>query len=84
MATESEDQSSERHAQTVLLVERVAVLTEDQIQKGYNAAEIAGVRIDKHAAYADWSAMVKALPAPPDNPVGHWIEFCRKRARELR
>ena len=48
------------------------------------AAEIAGVRIDKHAAYADWSALVKALPVPPDNPVGHFIEFCRKRARELR
>ena len=65
-------------------VEHVATLTDEQIQKGYNAAEIAGVRIDKHAAYADWSALVKALPVPPDNPVGHFIEFCRKRARELR
>ena len=65
-------------------VERVATLTEDQIQKGYDAAAVVGPRIDKHAAYRDWAAQVKALPAPPDNPVGHFIEFCRKRARELR
>lgn len=65
-------------------VERVATLTDEQIQKGYDEAAKVGPRIDKHAAYADWSAMVKALPEPPSNPTGHFIEFCRKRARELR
>lgn len=65
-------------------VERVATLTDEQIQKGYDEAAKVGPRIDKHAAYADWSAMVKALPEPPDNPTGHFIEFCRRRARELR
>lgn len=58
-------------------------LSPDQIQKGYNAAaEIC--RIDKNAAYADWQGMVSALPDAPRNPVGHFIEFCRKRAREVR
>lgn len=65
-------------------VERVATLTEDQIQKGYDEAAKIGPRIDKHAAYRDWADQVKALPRPPDNPVGHFIEFCRRRARELR
>lgn len=65
-------------------VERVATLTEEQIQKGYDAAAAIGPRIDKHAAYTDWIALVKALPAAPDNPTGHFIEFCRRRAKELR
>lgn len=57
-------------------------LTPDQIQKGYDAA--ANIcRLDKHAAYADWQGLVAALPSQPQNPVGHFIEFCRKRAREL-
>jgi len=58
-------------------------LSPDQIQKGYDAAaEIC--RIDKNAAYADWQSMVAALPEAPKNPVGHFIAFCRKRAREIR
>ena len=61
----------------------VPELSPDQIEKGYKAAaEIC--RIDKHAAYADWQGFVAALPRKPDNPVGHFIEFCRKRAREIR
>lgn len=73
-----------RNARLSGTVERITTLTEEQIQKGYDAAAAVGPRIDKHAAYADWSALVKALPAPPDNPTGHFIEFCRRRARELR
>ena len=58
-------------------------LSPDQIQKGYDAAaEIC--RIDKNAAYADWQSMVRSLPDAPRNPVGHFIDFCRKRAREIR
>jgi len=58
-------------------------LSPDQIQKGYDAAaEIC--RIDKNAAYVDWQGLVNALPETPRNPVGHFIEFCRKRAREVR
>ena len=58
-------------------------LSPDQIQKGYDAvADIC--RIDKNAAYADWQSMVSSLPDTPRNPVGHFIEFCRKRAREVK
>lgn len=57
-------------------------LSPDQIQKGYDAAaEIC--RIDKHAAYLDWQGLAAALPTKPSNPTGHFIEFCRKRAREV-
>lgn len=65
-------------------VERVVPdLSPEAIQKGYDAAaEIC--RIDKNAAYVDWQSMVAALPDAPKNPVGHFIEFCRKRAREVR
>ena len=58
-------------------------LSENDIQKGWNAAADI-CRIDKQAAYRDWQEMVAALPERPKNPVGHFIEFCRKRARELR
>ena len=61
----------------------VGELTAEQIQKGYDAAAAAGTRIDKHAAHADWLAMARSLPAPPGNPVGHFIEFCKKRARSI-
>lgn len=61
----------------------VPELSPEQIQKGYDAtADIC--RIDKNAAYVDWQKMVSKLPETPKNPVGHFIEFCRKRAREIR
>ena len=56
-------------------------LSVSDIEKGYDAAAPI-CRIDKHAAYADWQMMVSSLPTPPQNPVGHFIDFCRKRARE--
>lgn len=61
----------------------VRPLTVEEIQKGYDAAAAVGERIDKHAAYADWQAMVKGFDVQPSNPVGHFIDFCKKRAREL-
>lgn len=61
----------------------VRELTPDQIQKGYDAAAAVGTRIDKHAAHADWLAMVRNFPTPPNNPVGHFIDFCRKRSRAI-
>ena len=73
-----------RKARMADRVERVMPeLSPDAIQRGYDAAADI-CRIDKHAAYADWQGMVAALPDAPKNPVGHFIEFCRKRARELR
>ena len=58
-------------------------LSPEAIQKGYDAAADI-YRIDKNAAYVDWQSMVSGLPDTPKNFVGHFIEFCRKRARELR
>ena len=58
-------------------------LTADEIQKGYDAAAQAGERIDKHSAYADWRGMVTGFETPPSNPVGHFIAFCKTRARAL-
>ena len=65
-------------------VQTVAIeLTPDQIQKGYDAAASI-CRIDKHSAYTDWKEMISTLPVSPSNPVGHFIDFCKKRAQELR
>lgn len=58
-------------------------LSEAQIQKGWEAAAPI-CRIDKQAAYRDWQGMVASLPEKPANPTGHFIEFCRKRARKVR
>ena len=61
----------------------VPELSQDAIQKGYEAAaEIC--RIDKHAAYLDWQNLVAALPTKPTNLTGHFISFCKKRAQEIR
>ena len=62
---------------------RVRALSDDEIMKGYEAAAPI-CRIDKHAAYADWRGMVEGLPVPPSNPVGHFIDFCKKRAAQVR
>lgn len=56
-------------------------LSAADIEKGYDAAAPI-CRIDRHAAYADWQTMVSGLPTPPRNPVGHFIDFCKKRARD--
>ena len=61
----------------------VRELTPEEIQKGYDAAAKAGTRIDKHAAYFDWKNMIQGFSTVPANPVGHFIEFCKKRAREV-
>lgn len=58
-------------------------LSERDIQKGFDAAAQI-CRIDKHAAYHDWQQLVASFPVPVENPVGHFIEFCRKRAKEIR
>jgi plasmid replication initiation protein len=73
-----------RKARITGTVERVAPdLSPEQIQKGWDAAAPI-CRIDKNAAYVDWQGYVISLPETPKNPVGHFIEFCRKRAREIR
>lgn len=65
-------------------VQTVAIeLTPDQIQKGYDAAAPI-CRIDKNRAYEDWKTMVRGFEQKPSNLVGHFIDFCKKRAYEVR
>jgi hypothetical protein len=81
---EANRHSAGRVARLKGTVEHVAApaLSESDIQKGYEAAA-AICRIDKQAAYTEWRGIVAGLPVAPQNPVGHFIEFCRKRAREI-
>jgi len=64
-------------------VVQVPHLSEDIIQKGYDAAKSI-TRIDKHQVYQDWRAMVSTFPEIPNNPTGHFIDFCKKTAQQLR
>ena len=43
-----------------------------------------GVRLDIHAALAEWQQWVAGMDKPLRNPTGHFIDFCKRRARELR
>ncbi|TXD33313.1 replication initiation protein, partial [Lujinxingia vulgaris] len=75
-----------RKARVSGTVETVAdrpTLTDDEIQKGYEAAAQVGARLDKHAAYSDWQNMVSSFAEPVKNPVAHFIAFCKERARSL-
>ena len=58
-------------------------LTDQQIQKGYDAAASI-CRIDKNAAYRQWQEHVKTFKRPLDNPVGHWISYCKRFAEDAR
>lgn len=58
-------------------------LSPEAIQKGYNAAAPI-CRIDKDRAYRDWQAYVGGLPEQPRNPTGHFIDFCKRRAEEIK
>lgn len=60
-------------------------LTPAQIRIGADQAlEESGVRIDAEAAYADWLRAAAKRKDRMRNPVGHWIDFCKRRAREMR
>lgn len=72
-----------RMARITGAVDTVRPLSPEALQKGYDAAAALGQRIDKHAAHMDWLQMVKGFETMPANPVGHFIDFCKKRAREL-
>lgn len=57
----------------------------DVLQRGYDvAAKATGVRIDKSAIYHDWRDMVVKLPKRPSNPAAHFIDYCKRRAAEMR
>lgn len=73
-----------RKARLAGTVERVVpTLSESAIEKGYEAAAPI-CRIDKYRAYTDWQTEVASYAEAPSNPTGHFIEFCKQRAREVR
>ena len=43
-----------------------------------------GVRLDIHAAHAEWQQWVAGMNEPLRNPTGHFMDFCKRRARDLR
>ena len=71
------------------LEEAVAVagvrLTPAQLMLGAEAARAeGGAQIDVQAVYADWLRAAAQRKDPLRNPAGHWIDFCKRRAREQR
>lgn len=60
---------------------KVPHLSEDIKQKGYDAAAPI-CRIDKNVVYEDWRAMVSTFKEVPRNPTGHFIDYCKKVARD--
>ena len=43
-----------------------------------------GVRLDIHAAHADWQQWVAGMKEPIRSPAGHFVDFCKRRAKELK
>ena len=43
-----------------------------------------GVRLDIHAAHADWQHWVAGMKEPIRSPAGHFVDFCKRRAKEMR
>ena len=40
--------------------------------------------VDVQAVYADWLRAAAQRKDRLQNPAGHWIDFCKRRAKELR
>ena len=43
-----------------------------------------GVRLDIHAAHADWQQWVAGMKEPLRSPAGHFVDFCKRRAKDMR
>ena len=43
-----------------------------------------GIRLDIHAAHADWQQWVAGMKEPLRSPAGHFVDFCKRRAKELK
>ena len=71
------------------LEEAIAVagvrLTAAQLMLGAEAARAEGAaQFDVQAAYADWLRAAAQRKDRLRNPAGHWIDFCKRRAQELK
>jgi hypothetical protein len=72
-----------RKARVAGTVEQVVPeLSPSAIEKGYEAAAPI-CRIDKYRAVQLWEDEVAGYAEPPSNPTGHFIEFCKRIAREV-
>ena len=43
-----------------------------------------GIRLDIHAAHADWQRWVAGMKEPIRSPAGHFVDFCKRRAKDMR
>ena len=60
-------------------------LTPAQLMLGADAARTeGGTQFDVQAAYADWLRAAAQRKDRLQNPAGHWIDFCKRRAQKLR
>ena len=57
-------------------------LTAAQLMLGGEAARAEGGAIDVQAAYADWLRAAAQRKDSLRNPAGHWIDFCKRRAKQ--
>ena len=62
----------------------VPPLTPAQLRLGHDAAAELGAQLDIEAVYADWLRTAAQRKDPLRNPAGHWIDFCKRRAKELK
>ena len=60
----------------------VPPLTPAQLRLGHDAAAELGAQLDIEAVYADWLRAAAQRKDRLQNPAGHWIDFCKRRARE--
>ena len=60
-------------------------LTPAQLMLGAEAARAeGGAQIDVQAVYADWLRAAGQRKDRLRNPAGHWIDYCKRRAAEMR
>ena len=66
-------------------VEGVPELPAGLLQRTRDAVSAeTGIRLDIHAAHADWQHWVAGMKEPLRSPAGHFTDFCKRRAQELK
>lgn len=64
-------------------VEDVVTLPPDAITKGWEMAGGRQLSTDKYGLANEYHEWAKSLPDTIENPVGHFFDYCRKRARKV-
>ena len=66
-------------------IEGVPALPAGLLQRTRDAVSAeTGVRLDIHAAHADWQHWVAGMKEPIRSPAGHFVDFCKRRAKDMR